>query len=309
MEAKRKLILDFMVYLAVRAVIAVLQALPIGVAEWLAESLAWFAYHLDRRHREVALANLRQAYPAMGEQQLNRLVFSTYRHFCLMVVEMVFLPRKLHAHTWRDYLDLAPGRIVVRALLSGRPTLVVTGHYGNWEMAGYALALFGFKSYAIARPLDNPFLDDLVRRFRQKTGQQLLNKKGDFERTEQILKDGGILCTLGDQDAGQGGLFVDFFGRPASTHKAIALLAMHHDALILVTAARRLNKTMRYRLEASEVIDPRTFVDQPGGVKQLTQAFTSAFEQIVRLDPTQYLWLHRRWKSAPKAKTRAAAAA
>jgi KDO2-lipid IV(A) lauroyltransferase len=308
MNARRKWLLDYLVFLAVRSAVALLQALPIGAAARLAEAFAWLAYRVDRRHRAVARGNLRQAYPMLSEAQRERLVRATYRHFCLMIVEMVFLPRKLQPSNWRRYLDLAPGETVVRALLSGRPTIVVTGHYGNWEMAGYALALFGFKSAAVARPLDNPYLDDLVRRFRQKTGQQLLNKKGDFERTEQILKAGGILCTLGDQDAGQGGLFVDFFGRPASTHKAIALLALHHDALILVAAARRAGPVMRYRLEAAAPIDPRDYANQQGGVQALTQRFTHEFEEIVRLDPRQYLWLHRRWKSVPRARPRAAAA-
>ncbi len=310
MEAKRNPILDFLVYLAVRSVIAVLQALPLGVAESLAEGIAWAAHRFDRRHRQIARDNLRLAYPGrFSDEELDRLVFATYRHFSRMIVEMVFLPRLLQTRAWRGFLELAAGDTVVQALVSGRPTLVVTGHYGNWEMAGYALALFGFKSYAVARPLDNPWLDDLVRRFRRKTGQELLNKKGDFERTERILKEGGIVCTLGDQDAGQGGLFVDFFGRPASTHKAIALLAIHHDAQILVAAARRVGGLLRYRLEVSDAIDPRDFADQPGAVKALTQRFTAAFERIVRLDTTQYLWLHRRWKHQPKAKAKPAAKA
>lgn len=308
MDPKRSVVVDYLVYLAVRLVIAILQALPPELADELASGLAWLAYRFDARHRKVAMDNLRQAYPHLPEAALRRLTRETYRHFCRMVVEMCFLPRKMQPHNWREFLHIPEGGLVVRTLLSGRPTLVVTGHYGNWEMAGFALALFGFKSYAVARALDNPWLDDLVRRFRRKTGQEILNKKGDFDRMEKVLKEGKIVCTLGDQDAGQGGLFVDFFGRPASTHKAIALLAIHHDAMILVSAARRVGGLLRYQLEATEVIDPRDHADEPGAVKAITQRFTSAFERIVRLDPTQYLWLHRRWKHQPKARVKPAAA-
>lgn len=309
MDAPRNRLLDFLVFLAVRSAIAVLQALPMGAAEQLAEGLARLAFRFNRRHRRVALDNLRLAYPHRTEEERRELVRETYRHFCRMVVEMVFLPRKLQTRAWRRWIDLPQGEATVRALLADRPTLIVTGHYGNWEMAGYALALFGFKTYAVARPLDNPWLDDLVRRFRRKTGQELLNKKGDFERTERILKGGGIVCTLGDQDAGQGGLFVDFFGRPASTHKAIALLAIHHDAQILVAAARRVGPLLRYRLEVTDLIDPRDYAEAPGAVKAITQRFTSAFERLVRLDASQYLWLHRRWKHQPKARAKPAEAA
>src|SRR5258706_16456245 len=100
---------------------------------------------------------------------------------------------------------------MAEVLLSGRPVLFVTGHFGNWEVAGMAFGLVGFRSHAIARPLDNPYVDDLLRSFRERTGQKLLAKQGDFANIEALLKSGGILATLADQDAGPRGLFVDFF--------------------------------------------------------------------------------------------------
>jgi KDO2-lipid IV(A) lauroyltransferase len=82
------------------------------------------------------------------------------------MIEIVHLPRRLHPTTWRRHLDLQNGRQFVEALLSDRPLLLVTGHFGNWEVGGYALALLGFKTHAIARPLDNPYCDDFLRHFR-----------------------------------------------------------------------------------------------------------------------------------------------
>lgn len=306
MARQRSYTADLSVYLLIRFAVCILQALPLGTGRSLADLLAWLAYHVDRRHREVALDNLRQAFPGeMNEDQLHRMVRAVYRHFCGIAVEMVHLPRKLHPCNWRQYISLPHGSQVVNALLSDRPALVVTGHYGNWEMAGYALALFGFKSFAIARPLDNPWLDRFIRKFREKTGQQLLAKKGDFQRIDGVLRDGGILCTLGDQDAGQRGLYVDFFGRPASTHKAIALLAMEHRANVLVTTTRKVAEPMRYAIEVGDVIAPDE-VDRLA-VRSLTQRLTTALERLVRLDPRQYFWLHRRWKHQPQKRGKQAA--
>src|SRR5207248_4059312 len=96
--------------------------------------------------------------------------------------------------------------------------------------------------------LDNPYLDDFLRRFRERTGQKILAKKGDFDFMRQILSRGGVLATLADQDAGQRGLFVDFFGRPASTHKAIALLALEHCVPILVILARNTGAPLHYEV-------------------------------------------------------------
>lgn len=293
---------DYLVYFTVRWIICVLQILPLDTGYRLARLLAWLAYRVDRRHRLAALDNLRQALPELAEESARQqLVREVYEHFCRMLVEMVHLPRLMHRGTWRRYLSLGPrGADVVAALLSGRPVLIVTGHFGNWELAGYVLAMLGFRSHAVARPLDNPLLDDLLRRLRERTGQKLLAKKGDLERMDDILHSGGIICTLGDQDAGRNGLYVDFFGRPASTHKAMAVLALRSQAIVIVAGARRLASQMRYELVVEDVIDTAPFEADPTWIKPLTQRFTAALERIVRHDPRQYLWLHRRWKHQPQ---------
>src|SRR5262245_18838854 len=162
MAKDRRPAVDYAAYLVVRLVVCVLQALSPDVARAFARALARLAYRLDRRHREVARDNLRHAFPGRyTEAQLDRLVRGVYRHFCTLIVEIVQLPRKLHATNWRRYVDLVPdaARRLGSALTSGRPLLIVTGHLGNWEMAGFTLGLLGFRTAAVARRLDNPHLD------------------------------------------------------------------------------------------------------------------------------------------------------
>lgn len=291
---------NVVIYLLVRLLVCFLQCLSLELGGKFARALAWLAYHLDRRHREVALDNLRKGLPGQyTEGELDMMVRDVYRHFCTVLVEMVTLPRKLHPRNWRRHIHISAGRHVVELLLSGRPLLIVTGHFGNWEMAGYALGMLGFQTHAVARPLDNPYLDRFLRRFRERTGQKLLAKKGELERMEGILKGGGIICTLADQDAGQRGLFVDFFGRPASTHKAIALLALEHRATLLVAGAHKLGEPMRYDICVTDVIPPEQYEAVLDPVRYITQRFTAGIEQLVRLNPRQYFWLHRRWKHQP----------
>src|SRR5581483_7179481 len=146
---------------------------------------------------------------------------------------------RLNPANWRDHLELERSQMFVGWLVSGRQLVLVSGHFCNWEIGGYALGLLGFRTHAVARPLENPYLDDFLRRLRESTGQRLLAKHGDFNQMQALLSRGGILATLGDQDAGQRGLFVDFFGRPASTHKAVALLALQHRAPMLVIGCPR----------------------------------------------------------------------
>lgn len=288
----------YLVYLIVRLIVCFLQALSFEQACAFAKGLAWLAYHVDKRHRLVALDNLRIAFPGRySEAELDRMVRAVYRHFCTLLVELVHAPRRLHATNWRRYLDLDSALPIIDRLLSDRPIMIVTGHFGNWEMAGYALGLFGFRTHAIARELDNPYLDRYLKRFRESTGQTILDKNKDYARMREVLDQAGVLATLADQDAGQRGLFVDFFGRPASTHKAVALFSLEHRVPLVVTGTPRIGG--RYRVAVGDIIDPADYDDQPDAVRAITQRFTTALEGLIRTAPEQYFWLHRRWKHQP----------
>jgi KDO2-lipid IV(A) lauroyltransferase len=309
MSRQRSVVADFGVYLLIRFLVCVIQVLPLETARSLALGLAWLAHRVDRRHRRVAADNLRQALPGRyDEASLDRLVRSVYCYFCTLLIEIIQLPRKMHPNTWRRYLKLKRGRDIVDCLLSGRPLMVVTGHFGNFEMANYALGLLGFRGYAIARPLDNPFLDAFLRRFRERTGQTILAKNGDVDRMQDVLNHDRVIATLADQDAGQRGLFVDFFGRPASTHKAIALLALQYRVPLVVTGARKVGEPMRYELVVEDVILPEDYDGQGDAVRAITQRFTSALERLIRTAPEQYFWLHRRWKHQPQERRKKRAA-
>jgi KDO2-lipid IV(A) lauroyltransferase len=300
-KRRRSRTLDYLVYLAVRGVVAVCQRLPIRVCYRLADALAVLAYRLDRRHRLVALDNLARAYgDALDPPARQRLVRDVYRHFCWMIMEMLQIPRRLHLTTWRERITLRGHERVLDRLLDGGPLVLVTGHYGNWEMAGYLFGLFGFPTHTVYRPLDNPYLDRFLREFRGRTGQRLIPKDGASEQMVAVMERGEVISALADQDAGPKGLFVDFFGRPASTFKAIALLAIQYDAPVVVGAARRIGDHFRYEVVCEEMIEPVQWRDQPDPVRWITQRYTYALERLIQRDPTQYLWLHRRWKHQPQ---------
>lgn len=295
--------IDYLVYLAVRIVVCILQALPYETALRFAGFLGWVAYKIDKRHRLVAIENLQKAFPGRySDAEIDAMVRSVYTHFCTVVIEIIHLPRRLHLHNYRKFATLREPTLLADVFLSGRPVLLVTGHFGNWEIGGYTLGLFGIPTHAIARPLDNPYLDAYLRSFRERTGQRLLAKTGDFDNIQKVLATGGILATLADQDAGQRGLFVDFFGRPASTHKAVALLAIEHNVPMLVCGNPKIGG--KYHLWPIDVIYPEDYANSPDPVREITQRFTSSLERLVRVAPEQYFWVHRRWKHAPPQRKR-----
>ncbi|WP_020470015.1 lysophospholipid acyltransferase family protein [Zavarzinella formosa] len=305
--------IDLLVYIVLRLGVCFLHILPLTVALRMADLMAWFAYTVDKRHREVARENLRIAFPerCADPVECDRLVRACYLHFCTMLVEIMVLPRRLHLHNWRKYVDDHGIKMLIPHLMVDRGLMTVTCHFGNWEVASYITGLTGFKMSGIARTLDNPHLDRFLKRFRQKTGQTILDKNGDFDRINAVLENKGILGTLGDQDAGERGLFVDFFNRPASTHKAVALLALQHDVPMVLVSVSRIGHPMRFAYTITDVIDPRDYpvTGRGDAVRLMTERFTKGFEKMILEHPEQYFWLHRRWKHQPKPRREKKAAA
>jgi Kdo2-lipid IVA lauroyltransferase/acyltransferase len=304
MARPRRRSVDFLMYLLVRLVVGLGQMMTVEQSYALARLLARILYLVDKRHREVGLENLKSAFgDQYTELERDQIVRAVYEHFCMMLMEILHIPRKLHPATWRDRITLVGHEAVLDRLMTGGPMIMLSGHFGNWEMAGYLFGVFGFPPNSVARTLDNPYLDEYLRRFRERTGQKMISKTEGYEQMLEVLRNGGILSFLADQDAGQRGLFVDFFGRPASTHKAIALLAIEHNAPVVVGYARRIGPGFRYEVGCDAIIEPSEWTGGADDVRLLTQRYTTALYNIVRRSPEQYLWLHRRWKHQPKPKS------
>ena len=151
------------------------------------------------------------------------------------------------------------------------------------------------------RPLDNPLINEFLVTSREAGGVSLLYKKRATESADELIASGGALCFISDQDAGRKGVFADFFGRKASWYKSIALLAMRHRTPLVVGYAVRERSGFHYGITVERIIQPEEWDDQDNPLLWVTQTFAHALEAGIRRHPEQYLWMHRRWKSRPKA--------
>ena len=299
---------DFCVYLAVRIVIAVVQALPIEVCERCAELMATLFGRVLGIRRDVVEENLRTAFPNLTARERQAITWQMWRHLFLMTAEIAHTPRKVHETNWKEHSHIVNQELFVRTLLTGRPLVLISAHFGNFELGGYLMGLFGFPTYTVARKLDNEYLDRFVNDFRGRTGQFMLPKKGSRDMIQQVLSRGGILTLLGDQAAGEKACWVKFFGRPASTHKAVAAFSLANGAPTMVSYARRLDRPLHYEVGPEVICDPRDSAFQWGSIPLLAQWYTDHLEKLVRRSPEQYWWLHRRWKGQPPARRRTARA-
>ncbi|MBM82392.1 MAG: lipid A biosynthesis acyltransferase [Planctomycetaceae bacterium] len=296
-------------YFVFRTIVCLLQILTPQQNLRLAESLAHFVFHVLPRkvtRYKVARENLQIAFgDEMTDEEADRTIYGMWLHLFRMITEIVQMPRRARIDNYHQLLTFRNRTGVVKSMCSERPTFLLSGHYGNWEVSITVFGLFGFPMGMVARPLDNPYLNAWFDDFRKFTGHWMIAKKGAYKQMADILANGGSVALLGDQDAGTKGTFVPFFGRQASTFPTIARLAIEYDATICLGYSRRLEDDfdehpwVHYELGCEEVIDPRDFADDPEPVDAITRQFTNALERAVRLAPEQYFWVHRRWKTRP----------
>lgn len=298
MRRDRKFIQDWFVYLGVRLLVCIIQALPMRTCARVADFLSWLAYDKLRFRATVTQENLSLAFPELSATERHEIARRMWRHMVLLVCELVQAPRKIHRTNWRDYVRTKGIDKQVEHLLADGPVIIVSGHFGNFEVGGVVSALLGYPTYSVARSLDNPFLDQFMKRFRQATGQHILPKRGSSYQVDQVLSNNGTLMLLGDQSAGPKGCWIEFFGRLASCHKSVALFTLTQDAPMIVAYSKRVDdRPMQFELGVLGIYDPAK--DGPRSIEELSQWHTRLLEQAIRESPEQYWWLHRRWRDPP----------
>lgn len=292
------------------SVVFALRCLPVRSSVRFADGIAWFMHRVVPRkitRSEISAANIRVAFGAdTPDREVDRIIGGMWRHLARMVCEIIQLERRFSLANCGDTLSFRHREECVRAVMADRPVLFLGGHFGNWEISVNTFGHFQFPMGVVARDLDNPWLHNWFEKFRESTGNWTISKHGASTELVEVMASGGNASLLCDQDAGRRGLFVDFFGKPASTFKSIALLALQYDALVVVGGAWRRpeaeqmdSRWRQFELATEVVIDSREF-DDADGIQRLTQEFTAALETLIRRAPEQYFWVHRRWKTPPK---------
>ncbi len=254
----------------------------------------------DAKHRKRAQHNIRLCFPEWTEARIAACARASTQHLMQLAFETMHTPRALTDDTWAQHIHLKNLGPAIELLNSDRPTILLTAHQGNWEVLGYFLALLGYDMDTIARPLDNDLINDWLMGIREKKGMRIVTKWNATQRMVDVLQSGGALAFTADQNAGDKGIFVPFFGRLASTYKSIGLLAMTHDAPVVCGYAHRQSNDYRFEVGVADVIRPEDWKGRRDPLYYITARYCRAFEKMVRMCPEQFLWSHRRWKSRPR---------
>jgi KDO2-lipid IV(A) lauroyltransferase len=301
MSRQFALVADYAVYLCVRIGIFIVQSLPLRACQLLARWFAFVATDVIRFRRTLIDENIRHAFPAWPARRRKRLAKAMWEHIALMSVELVHAPRKINADTWSDYVTSSPAADELARTLNGRATILLSGHFGNFEVAGYLSGLRGYSTHAISKPLNNPFLDRYFSSVHAAHGQHVLPHQQVAMRVAQLLESGQCVALLADQFGGPRGVWIDFLGRPASYHKGPAVMSLSSGAPIVVGYTRRLDRPLHFETVVLGIMDPLNCDPKMRDVRAITEWYNGLLEQMVRSCPEQYWWVHRRWKGKPPA--------
>lgn len=281
-----------------------------------AAGMAFAASPLNRKRLARAESHIAEAFPQLGDEARRELALRSYEHLFTLGAEIAFAPRLLSEDSWSAHLAFGEISSALRALLTERPTMLITGHVGNWELVGFGLALLGFPFHAIYRPLDNKPLDRWLRSTRERRGLHLLSKFGALRELKPVLERAEAAGFVADQNGGDRGVFVPFFGRLCSTYKSIGLLALTHNANVVCGFARRVPPgadpsemppgcrfdavgSLRHIVEVVDVFGPEDWARVPDPLFYVSARFRHAIERMIRRCPEQYLWMHRLWRARP----------
>jgi Kdo2-lipid IVA lauroyltransferase/acyltransferase len=293
-------------YGLLRAFVGVFAALPLAAAMRLGELLASIAYLVDVPHRRIGMQNLAIAFPEKSPAERRRILFRSFLNLGRMAAELAHLPR-LDADRLRVMVRFADEAWWEEAITWERSSgvLVLSGHFGNWELLVAAHGMRGHPVHMVHRAIANPWIDRWLNRVRGLAGTHMIRKSGAAKAVLKAVHEHALLVLPIDQNSTRNlGVFVDFFGLPASTNAGMARIALRTDAPIVPVFIVRDGWRARHTVHVLPILQAERTGDMEEDVRRNTQRFTAIFEEMVRRHPEQWLWVHKRWKTRPTGEPR-----
>jgi KDO2-lipid IV(A) lauroyltransferase len=284
-------------YLAVVSAVSFVRLLPMRAVLTVGTLLGRAFSTFDRGHRQLAIENLRAAFPARSDAECQAICRDMFSHFGrLLVVLLKF--STMRADQMLSRVEFEGEERVIHAHAQNRGVLLYTGHFGFWEINALVHALTLKPMAVLARPLDNPLLHDLLETVRTATGNSVFYRRGAIRRVLRALESNQAVAFLIDQHMQPAdAVYVDFFNRPAATTSALAALALRTGAPVVPVFALPLPGG-RFRMVYEHAVEPPS-ADDEHAITEFTQRCTDVLEMYVRRYPELWLWMHRRWRDVP----------
>ena len=287
-------------YLLLRLISGTLRLLPLKMAYGITKAMMFLVYWVDFRHRKRSITHILHSGIRSNLQEAKALAYASFINMGKVFVEIVKAPQYITEENFREHFALEATDEDIKHYFtgeSGENAIIVSGHIGNWELAGMAYTLLSGKQLvSIMRPLNNPYMGDYIYSHRQSSRHTTVSKAEGVLPLFKALLRGQSIAIVADQHASHGeGVDISFFGHPASAHKSPSLLSIRTKRTILVGALVRLDDDMHFKLLVEKAIDFAPTGNREEDVQRLTQLYSDKLEGFIRRYPEQWLWSHRRW--------------
>ena len=281
-----------------------LGVLPRRLALTLSIGVARICYKLLGGLRKAGMRSLGIAYPEMDAADRMRLLGGTFDSLGRVLGEVSQFPKyskekmaSMVDFTFDDYMQTLYDEVKREK----RGVLITTGHLGNWELLVQTFAVWHEPMSYLARPIDNPLIEDLTVAMRTKFGNTPLNKTNSARTAIKLLREGAIVGVLADVNAHpKEGVFVPFFDVSACTTAGPATLAIRTNSLLFPIFCVYDHDARKYKIVHGQAVEPANTGDREADIRSTTAAYTAEIEKIIRQYPDQWLWIHKRWKTRPK---------
>jgi len=283
-------------YLAVYFLGVSVRLMPLKFALWFGRRLGDIAFFLLKIRRDVVMKNLAFAFPNKSPGEIRGIASDTYRNSGMSFIEFLRLP-KMTDRDIGDYFEFEGLEYLDRALAEKSGAVLVGAHFGNWEMMGAAICRKGYPMDVLAFKQHNEYFNDMLDSYRKMMGIGLIQLKFALRAGLKALKNGRFVAFLADQDAGRrDGIFVDFFGRPASTNRGAAVFALKTGVPVIIGVCVRDGSAVKHKVKFLPV-DFTSSGDFEEDVRNITARYTKIIEGFIKKYPSHWFWYHKRWKT------------
>ena len=299
---KKNKALAYSEYVLVYSFYAFLNILPQELSLKIGRFLGLLFYKIDKKHRKHTLNNLKIAFPTKTENVLTDIAIKFYKNLGMVFVE-IFRLNKYKESNIDDFVDSDFDHI--KNIYGKQGILLLTAHFGNWELLAKTFGLKGYKGNVLARPLDNPYIEKILYDLRMASGNKVIyNRENAVKNIISALSEKESVGFLPDENASKRiGVFVDFFGVKACTMPGMANIAAKTKLPVVPAFIVRIKgkdgNYSKHRLIIEPPLDIKYTGDRKTDTMNILKLFNEKIEDIIKQYPEQWFWIHNRWKTRP----------
>jgi KDO2-lipid IV(A) lauroyltransferase len=291
--------LKYLTTFFIKLIVTIINLLPHKLVVFCGRIFGMLLYFLSKQRRDITLTNLKNAYPTKRSKEITDICKFSYQNLGISIFELIKF-RTQSISEIKNIIKFTNPELITEVYNRGKGLIMMTGHFGNWEMLALATGIETSSTLqhginVVAKNQKNAFFDNYIIDNREKFGNKVINAGNAAKEMIKLIKNKEIVALIVDQSADPNkDVFVDFFGNPAATYEAPAVLALKFNLPILVSYAIR-QKDNTYIATFEELKHDDLLFDKEG-IKELTLRHVKHLENQIRLHPDMWSWQHRRWK-------------